>query len=82
MSDFSSYREKVANYGKMAHQAETDQNYELAYEQYTKALDIFMHMIKCKCFIHRLISNFNDIPIISQLINVRACVPNQSCVLF
>lgn len=49
MSDFSSYREKVAMYGKQAHQAETDQNYELAYEQYTKALDIFMHMIKCKC---------------------------------
>ena len=48
MSDFSSYREKVANYGKLAHQAETEQNYELAYEQYTKALDIFMHMIKCK----------------------------------
>lgn len=46
MSDFSAYREKVANYGKQAHQAETDQNYELAYENYTKALDIFMHMIK------------------------------------
>ena len=48
MSDFSSYREKVANYGKMAHQAETDKNYEAAFEYYTKALDIFAHMIKCK----------------------------------
>lgn len=53
MSDFSAYREKVANYGKAAHQAETDQNYELAYENYTKALDIFMHMIKCKLSIDK-----------------------------
>ena len=48
MSDFTAYREKVANFGKLAHQAETDKNYEQAYEYYTKALDIFMHMIKCK----------------------------------
>jgi hypothetical protein len=47
MSDFTAYREKVANFGKLAHQAETDKNYEAAYEYYTKALDIFMHMIKC-----------------------------------
>ena len=47
MSDFSQYREKAAKYGKEAHQAEADKNYELAYECYTKALDIFMHMIKC-----------------------------------
>lgn len=48
MSDFSSYRDKVANYGKLAHQAETDKNYEAAYDYYMKALDVFMHMIKCR----------------------------------
>ena len=47
MSDFSAYREKVANYGKLANQAEKDKNYEAAYDYYTKALDIFMHMLKC-----------------------------------
>lgn len=48
MSDFSAYREKVANYGKMAHQAEAEKKYDEAFEYYTKALDIFSHMIKCK----------------------------------
>jgi len=48
MSDFSAYREKVASYGRQAAQAEKEQQYEQAYEFYTKALDIFMHMIKCK----------------------------------
>jgi len=46
MTDLTSYREKVANYGKLAHQAEADKNFEQAYEYYTKALDIFIHMIK------------------------------------
>mmetsp|Transcript_23429 Transcript_23429/g.17887 ORF Transcript_23429/g.17887 Transcript_23429/m.17887 type:complete len:150 (+) Transcript_23429:31-480(+) len=46
MSDFSQYREKVANFGKLANQAEKDKNYEEAYNYYTKALDIFMHMVK------------------------------------
>jgi hypothetical protein len=49
MSDLSSYREKAANYGKLANQAETDKDYTQAFEYYTKALDIFSHMIKCKC---------------------------------
>ena len=48
MSDLSSYREKAANYGKLANQAETDKDYTQAFEYYTKALDIFSHMIKCK----------------------------------
>jgi len=48
MSDLSSYREKAANYGKLANQAETDKDYSQAFEYYTKALDIFSHMIKCK----------------------------------
>lgn len=48
MSDFSAYREKAANYGKMANQAETEKQYEGAYEYYMKAIDIFMHMVKCK----------------------------------
>ena len=50
MSDFSAYREKVANLGKQAHQAESEKNYEAAFEYYTKALEIFAHMIKCKYF--------------------------------
>ena len=48
MSDLTAYREKVKNYGMQANQAEQDKNYEQAYEYYTKALDIFIHMIKCK----------------------------------
>ena len=48
MSDLSSYRDKVAMYGKQANQAEGEKNYQLAFEYYTKALDIFSHMIKCK----------------------------------
>lgn len=46
MSDFTAYREKVAALGKQAQQAETDKNYEAAYDYYMKALDIFMHMMK------------------------------------
>ena len=48
MSDLSSYRDKVAQYGKQANQAEQDKDFQLAFEYYTKALDIFQHMIKCK----------------------------------
>ena len=48
MSDLSAHRDKVAQMGKLANQAEKDQQWETAYEYYTKALDIFMHMIKCK----------------------------------
>lgn len=48
MSDLSSYRDKVANLGKIANQAEQDKDYQKAFEHYTKALDIFSHMIKCK----------------------------------
>jgi len=48
MSDLSSYRDKAANYGKLANQAEQEKNWEAAFEYYTKALDIFAHMMKCK----------------------------------
>lgn len=48
MSDLSSYRDKAASYGKQANQAEQEKNYQAAFEFYTKALDIFSHMIKCK----------------------------------
>lgn len=48
MSDLSSYRDKAANYGKLANQAEQEKDYAGAFEYYTKALDIFSHMIKCK----------------------------------
>jgi len=46
MSDLSSYREKAANLGKLANQAETEKDYQRAFDYYTKALDIFSHMIK------------------------------------
>ena len=49
MSDLSAYRDKAANFGKQANQAENDKDYAGAFEFYMKALDIFQHMIKCKC---------------------------------
>lgn len=64
MSDLSSYRDKVAILGKLANDAEKNQNYEEAYLNYTKALDIFMHMIKCKYLI-----TFNHLTIISDIID-------------
>lgn len=48
MSDLSAYRDKAANFGKLANQAENDKDYAGAFEYYMKALDIFQHMIKCK----------------------------------
>lgn len=54
MSDLSTYRDKVAQYGKQANQAEEAKDYQLAFEFYTKALDIFQHMIKCKYHIRFL----------------------------
>jgi hypothetical protein len=41
MSDLSAYREKAANYGKQANQAEMEKDYQGAFDFYTKALDIF-----------------------------------------
>ena len=49
MSDLTSYRQQVTEYGKQANQAENDKQYEAAYGYYMQALDIFMHLIKCKC---------------------------------
>jgi len=46
MSDLSAYRDKAANFGKQANQAENDKDYAGAFEFYMKALDIFQHMIK------------------------------------
>lgn len=46
MTDLSAYRERVKQYGIQANNAENEKNYEQAYEFYTKALDVFMHMIK------------------------------------
>ncbi len=48
MSDMSNYRDKVTNFGKLATSAENEKNYEAAYDYYTKALELFMHIIKCK----------------------------------
>ena len=49
MSDLRPYREQVAELGKQANQAETDKQYEAAYNFYMQALDIFSYLIKCKC---------------------------------
>jgi hypothetical protein len=53
MGDLSHYRDKVAQFGRMANQAEQDKDYQSAYDNYLKALDIFQHMIKCKSMILR-----------------------------
>lgn len=38
----------MAEYGRLANQAEGEQKYKIAYDYYIKALDIFSHMITCK----------------------------------
>ena len=48
MSDLSQYRQKVTDLGKMAVQAEKNEDYQQAYEHYVAALNIFKHLIKCK----------------------------------
>jgi hypothetical protein len=48
MSDLSSYRSQVTEYGKRASEAEKAERFEEAYGHYMQALDIFMHLIKCK----------------------------------
>lgn len=52
MSDLSHYRQQVTDYGKRANDAEKAERYEDAYSNYMAALDIFMHLIKCKPFVH------------------------------
>ena len=47
MSDLTQYRERVAEYGRLANQAEQEEKYKMAYDYYLKALDIFSHMITC-----------------------------------
>ena len=48
MSDLSSYRNQVTQYGQRATEAENAKRYEEAYNHYMAALDVFMHLIKCK----------------------------------
>ena len=48
MSDLTSYRQQVTEYGKRASDAEKGERYEEAYGYYMQALEIFMHLIKCK----------------------------------
>ena len=48
MSDLSSYRQQVTEYGKRATEAEKAEQWEQAYSHYMAALDVFMHLIKCK----------------------------------
>lgn len=46
MSDLSSYRTQVSEYGKRANEAEKAEKYQEAYGHYMAALDIFMHLIQ------------------------------------
>ena len=48
MSDLTSYRQQVTEYGKRASDAEKGERYEEAYGYYMQALEIFMHLIKCR----------------------------------
>ena len=48
MSDLSNYRAQVTEYGKRANEAEKSDKFDEAYGNYMKALDIFVHLIKCK----------------------------------
>ena len=38
----------MAEYGRLANQAEGEQKYKIAYDYYIKALDTFTHIITCK----------------------------------
>ena len=48
MSDLSAYRQQVQQHGQRATEAEAGKRYEEAYGHYMAALDVFMHLIKCK----------------------------------
>ena len=48
MSDLSNYRQQVTDFGKRANEAEKQEKFEEAHSFYIKALDVFMHLIKCK----------------------------------
>lgn len=48
MSDLSSYRQQVTQYGQRASEAESAKRYDEAYGHYMAALDVFMYLIKCK----------------------------------
>ena len=49
MTDLSNYRQRVADCGTKAQECEKNEDYEGAYKYYISALEIFMHLIKCKC---------------------------------
>jgi len=46
MSDLSSYRQQVTQYGQRASEAESAKRYDEAYGHYMAALDVFMYLIK------------------------------------
>ena len=50
MSDLSSYRQQVTQYGQRAQEAEKTEQWQDAYNHYMQALDVFMYPIKCKFF--------------------------------
>lgn len=46
MSDLSSYRQQVTQYGQRAQEAEKTEQWQDAYNHYMQALDVFMYLIK------------------------------------
>ena len=48
MSDLSSYRQQVTEYGKKATEAEKNEQWDQAYGHYMAALEVFTHLIKCR----------------------------------
>jgi hypothetical protein len=46
--DLSHYRDRVAAMGKKARNADSEGDFEAAFDLYMKALEIFAHLIKCK----------------------------------
>ena len=50
MSDLSAYRTKVVDISQKAKAADDAKDYEQAYYHYKEALQIWIHLIKCKYF--------------------------------
>ena len=62
MSDLSSYRQQVTEYGKRATEAEKAEQWDQAYGHYMAALEVFMHLIKCRR-IYQFSSSVTNTPI-------------------
>ena len=49
MGDLSGHRDKASKFISLAKQNEEEKQWQDAFDNYTKALDIFTYMLKCKC---------------------------------